>query len=378
MAEATDFLGTTQVGSHALAHQFAKSGADVCWIGTPLYPGTLLKKDVDVHTARRIDVWKQGGAKAAEHIIEYYPMTLLPVVDRPLFRSRFAARRTLRATAPRLATVLRTHGFSSPDVLWLSNSRFSHALPPLVRARVSACRISDDWEHFGHVPPSLIALHDAMVDATDIVFVTSRRLQEKLAARRPDAIYLPNAVADFFFSPAGSEPAMLAKFARPRIVFVGKLDAWVDFDAIALVAERFPRASVLVVGPGSAARRAYPANVHFTGPFPYRDLPALLASCDVGLVPFVRNELTRAVSPLKLFEYLACGLPAVATRLDEIEASRAPALLCDRAGEFPDAVGSILEGGGTEPATLIAFARENTWSKRFDVVRTALQSRGGM
>jgi glycosyltransferase involved in cell wall biosynthesis len=305
-------------------------------------------------------------------------MTCFPVVDRPFFRSGFAARRTLRVTIPRLERVLAKLEFSTPDVLWLSNSRFSHALPALVRARVTACRISDDWGHFGNVPPSLIALHDAMVDSADMVFVTSRRLQEKIAHRRPDAVYLPNAVADFFFAPAGPEPPMLAKFPRPRIVFVGKLDAWVDYDVIAHVGERFPRASVLVVGPGQAATRAYPGNVHFTGPFPYGELPALLLACDVGLVPFVRNELTRAVSPLKLFEYLACGLPSVATRLDEIEASHAPAALCDTAAEFADAVAAILQHEDADRAARIDFARENTWSKRFEVVRAALHRRGVM
>jgi glycosyltransferase involved in cell wall biosynthesis len=145
------------------------------------------------------------------------------------------------------------------------------------------------------------------------------------------------------------------------------------------VGEKFPAASVLVVGPGEAATRDYPGNVHFTGAFPYRELPALLGACDVGLVPFVRNELTRAVSPLKLFEYLACGLPTAATRLDEIEASRAPVVMCESADDFPDAVQSLLDGRGpADRGALIAFARQNTWSSRFDVVREQLRARGVM
>jgi glycosyltransferase involved in cell wall biosynthesis len=376
MSEATDFLAATQVGSHALAREFARGGAEVCWVGTPLYPWNAWRAS-DASTRRRIQVWKRGGAAAGDGVTEYYPMTWLPVVDRPVFRSRAAAARTLKATVPPLAKVLRARGFAEPDVLWLSNSRFSHALPALVNARVRACRISDDWEHFGHLPASLIALHDEMVDASDVVFVTSLRLKEKLATRRPDAVYLPNAVADFFFSTPREVPAMMAAFPRPRIVFVGKLDAWVDFDAIARVGETFREASVLVVGPGRPAARAYPSNVHFTGAFPYRELPSLLSSCDVGLVPFLRNDLTRAVSPLKLFEYLACGLPSVATRLDEIEASRAPVVLCDGAADFPDAVASILHAGSPlRRGEMVAFARENTWSKRFDVVREVLRARG--
>ena len=375
MAEATDYRAPVQVGSHALARQFTSHHAEVMWVGTPIYPHTLARQ-ADPLTRRRINVWRSGGT-TLEGVTEYYPFTLLPVMNRPLLRSARVAGNTLRATIPPVRRVIQRHGFAEPDLLWLSNSRFSHALPALVRARVSACRISDDWEHFGNVPPVLVRLHDRMVDETDVVFVTSKRLQEKIQQRRPDAVYLPNAVADFFFSDPGPEPAMLSAFPRPRIIFVGKLDAWVDFDAIARVAGAFPRASVLVVGPGTRAVRNYPENVHFTGAFPYRDLPSLLAACDVGLVPFVRNELTQAVSPLKLFEYLACGLPTVATRLHEIEASRAPARLCDRGDEFPAAVAAVLEGG-TDRQSLVDFARENTWSRRFETVRHELHKRGVM
>jgi glycosyltransferase involved in cell wall biosynthesis len=373
MAEATDFHGTTQVGSHAIAREFARHGAEVCWLGTPL----MMRGSKDEQELRRLEVWRKGGARVEERITEYYPRTFLPVVDKPFLRSRFSAVRTLQATSPPIGGVLKRLGFAQPDLLWLSNSRFSHALPRVVRARVSACRISDDWEHFGTVPPALIALHDEMVDATDLVFVTSRRLQQKLAARRPDAVYLPNAVADFFFDRPAAEPTMLAAFPRPRVVFVGKLDAWVDYDAIARVAERNPDASVLVVGPGTPAAGSYPANVHFTGPFPYRELPWLLNFCDVGLVPFVKSELTHAVSPLKLYEYLACGLATVATRLDEIQASNPPVTLCDTADEMAAAVTAQLFDTGSR-GMRIAYARENTWSKRFEVIHDALRARGVM
>jgi glycosyltransferase involved in cell wall biosynthesis len=211
-----------------------------------------------------------------------------------------------------------------------------------------------------------------MVDGVDAVFVTSRRLHHKLRVRRPDAVYLPNGVADIFFQPSAVEPAVLARFAHPRVVFVGALDAWVDFDTIARVGETRPRASVLVFGPGQPKHRAYPANVHFLGPYPYRDLPALLRHCDVGIVPFVANELTHAVSPLKLFEYLAAGLATVATRLDEIEASESPALLCDDADAFASAVASVADGDPDGRAARVAFAREHTWPKRFETVRKVL------
>jgi glycosyltransferase involved in cell wall biosynthesis len=372
MAEASDYRGTTQVGSHALAREFARHGARVFWMGTPLYPHSVISAARDPHTRRRFGVWRKNGASTGEGVTEYYPMTFLPVMDRPLLRSRFVAENTLRATVPPVARQLHAHGFASPDIVWLSNSRFSSPAWKMARAQKSACRLSDDWAHFGHVPQSLLELHEQMVDGVDTVFVTSRRLHDKLRTRRPDAIYLPNAVADFFFQESDVEPHVLTRFPRPRVVFVGALDAWVDFDLIARVGERVPGASLLVFGPGSPKARAYPHNVHFLGPHPYRDLPALLRHCDIGIVPFVKSELTHAVSPLKLFEYLATGLATVATRLDEIETSQSPAVLCDDADQFADAVSSLLDGDPAGRDSRIAFAERHTWSKRFETVRAVL------
>jgi len=373
MAEASDYQGATQVGSHALAREFIHYGARVFWMGTPLYPHSIVSAARDAHTRRRFAVWQGNGAESSDGVLEYYPLTLLPVMDRPLLRTRFVAANTLRATLPPVARLVHRKGFAAPDIVWLSNSRFSSPAWKMARARTSACRLSDDWAHFGHVPRSLLELHDEMVNGVDAVFVTSRRLQDKLRTRRPDAIYLPNGVADFFFGTHEAEPAALARFPHPRVVFVGALDAWVDFDCIARVAERAPRASVLVFGPGTPKSRPYPSNVHFLGPHPYRDLPALLRHCDVGIVPFVKNELTHAVSPLKLFEYLAAGLATVATRLDEIEASDSPAALCDDADQFADAVGAVLDGDPAGRERRIAFARRHTWSQRFEAVRSVLR-----
>ncbi len=372
MAEASDYRSPTQTGSHALAREFVRGGADVFWLGTPIYPQSITAAAHDPGTRRRVHVWRHDGVRTDDGVVEYYPLTFLPVVDRPFFRSRFTAENTLRATLPRVDTVVREHGFASADLVWLSNSRFSHPAWRMARARQSACRLSDDWAHFGRLPSSLLSLHDEMVDGVDAVFVTSRRLAHKLRARRPDAVYLPNGVSNIFFESPATEPSVLARFIRPRVVFVGALDAWVDFDIIARVGERIPRASVLVFGPGEPKRRAYPANVHFLGAYPYRDLPSLLCHCDVGIVPFVKNELTHAVSPLKLFEYLAAGLATVATRLDEIEAGESPALLCDDGDSFARAVASLLDGDPDGRAARVAFAREHTWPQRFATVRAVL------
>ena len=59
------------------------------------------------------------------------------------------------------------------------------------------------------------------------------------------------------------------------------------------------------------------ANVHYLGEKRYEELPRYLANFDAAVIPFLVNEITHAVSPLKLFEYMAGGKPVVSTGIFE-------------------------------------------------------------
>ena len=57
-------------------------------------------------------------------------------------------------------------------------------------------------------------------------------------------------------------------------------------------------------------------NVHLLGVRSYREIsPSVLRAADAGLIPYARNELTESIFPMKVYEYLAAGLPVLATPL---------------------------------------------------------------
>jgi glycosyltransferase involved in cell wall biosynthesis len=64
-------------------------------------------------------------------------------------------------------------------------------------------------------------------------------------------------------------------------------------------------------------------GVVFTGALPHAELPASLVSADIGVAPFdpTRHgplQLAFYWSPLKIFEYMAAGLPVVAPALPRL------------------------------------------------------------
>ena len=60
-------------------------------------------------------------------------------------------------------------------------------------------------------------------------------------------------------------------------------------------------------------------HVHFHAPVPWNQLPETLAKMDVGIVANRSNIATELMLPLKLIDYIALNIPAIAPRLRTIE-----------------------------------------------------------
>ena len=134
------------------------------------------------------------------------------------------------------------------------------------------------------------------------------------------------------FHPDRRQASLRAEWGLPEgalaVVFAGSFRPWhgvhVLEEAARLLARRPDIFFVLAGGAEAAPARGYRGRR--LGPLPYLSMPALLASCDVGVAPYDTRRLAQLElgfywSPLKIFEYMASGLPTITidrTPLDEI------------------------------------------------------------
>ncbi len=106
----------------------------------------------------------------------------------------------------------------------------------------------------------------------------------------------------------------------PRIGYLGAIAPWFNFDYVEQLARAYPDWEVVLVGPvmlgvgDKVAALTDLPNVSHREPVAYENVPQLLREFTVGLIPFRYDALTRGVNPNKMYEYLAMGLPVVATR----------------------------------------------------------------
>jgi len=117
------------------------------------------------------------------------------------------------------------------------------------------------------------------------------------------------------------------------IGYVGTFASWHGIEelieASIKVSERFPRVRFLMVGPyftyaKELAQKRGVLNAYvFTGPIPYVDVPKYINAADILVAPYnpTKSELRRKYgigSPLKVFEYMACGKPVITTAIEPI------------------------------------------------------------
>jgi len=115
------------------------------------------------------------------------------------------------------------------------------------------------------------------------------------------------------------------------------------------------------------ARLKTRANVHFLGWRPYAQLPSYLRGIDVALLPQRINDYTRAMFPMKYFEYLAAGRPVVATPLPALAEFTA----LHRQANTPEAFMEEIESALTAPSIVPTdhpILQAHSWEARLDAM----------
>jgi teichuronic acid biosynthesis glycosyltransferase TuaH len=255
----------------------------------------------------------------------------------------------------RLAEIVNREFPSGVDAVIVDQPTFVSALDNLSR-RCLIYRGTD--VHFEPRQARAVRNIGAIADG---VVATSEVVLESILRRDPSipTLVLTNGVDfDQFSSPSPSE--------RSGAVYVGALDARFDWHAVQLLAEAFPEQTLRIAGPILADTPGLPSNVELLGRVPYEQVPELLASAKLGLLPLSTNESNAGRSPMKLFEYLAAGLFVVASETTTLRALSSPGVYLYSSDEGPAAAFSrALEQSGANTEG-IEVARERDWINNSD------------
>jgi glycosyltransferase involved in cell wall biosynthesis len=359
------FAAGLVVGAHQVARELARRGWQVALLSDPASLVHLVGAAWHPGARHRVRVAMHGPCTAGG-LVALTPFALLPLARDLGAGSSTILRVWPWLSLPNVPSFLTRHGLRDVDLL-MFDSPISACLRSWLRARRTVLRLFDDTTDEPPWPAALTDQARALARAADLVTITAPALAERAAALGARRVHLmPNGADVEHFARPTAEPEDLVSVPRPRVVYVGALAPWVNFELMNNVAARMPNASFVWIGPGPTDAIARRPNVRVLGARSYESLPGYLQHCDVAVIPFDRDRhrrLVDSVHPLKLYDYLAAGLPVVATPWTELIRIAAPVRFADQPEAFAEAIADAIRGGRIDARAFLAGA---TWAARVD------------
>jgi len=207
-------------------------------------------------------------------------------------------------------------------------------------------------------------------DQADVIFTVANELRERFG-HQPKVHWIPNGVDYDHWQTRQPLPDDLKDIPAPIIGYVGVIQSRIDVKLVKQIADLNPDKSFVFVG------NVYPEfdsnqlekcpNVHFLGQKTYAELPAYVNHFHVCIIPHKVDQFTRSMNPLKLYEYLACGLPVISTPVSGMSIFGDLVKVAKDAESFSQEIDQALNDD-YEHSRLQrkAAVRSHTWTQRVD------------
>ncbi|MBD3169046.1 MAG: glycosyltransferase, partial [candidate division Zixibacteria bacterium] len=234
--------------------------------------------------------------------------------------------------------------------------------------------VDEHSETIGYSDSAAATVHQWDLDLTknaDVVFVTAKGLYDDRKYLNENLFHSPNGVDVDHFSKALDDSTPLAtdiaSIPEPRIGFVGSLSDWIDYNLIAGIARNNPNCNVVLVGPLKRGLKPVEFegldNIHLLGKKTLDELPSYLKGFACGINPFKRVGISEKVNPLKVYEYLAAGLPVVSIDMPEVMPLSDVVYIARDDEQFLEGVNKVLSGKfAPDPEKLKIVLTRHDWN----------------
>ena len=272
--------------------------------------------------------------------------------------------------------------FSQPEMLDLA-----HEMPP---ARLSIYHVVDEYSAYsGHTSASRHRTEEReqeMMAKVDAVVVVSKKLYEAKCPYNPHTYLVPNGVDYEAYTSALTEaylPEDLCRIKKPRLGYSGLIGDRLHLTMLKGLAQENPHWSLVFLGEARVWQQAATwesllalPNVHYLGLVAVSQVPYYLKGFQVGLLPYALGRESENISPLKLYDYLAAGLPVASADIPAAREFSSYIHLANGARNFAEAIRAAL--ADTTPERRQArrsVAAQHTWEARVEQLSDRIQER---
>lgn len=224
----------------------------------------------------------------------------------------------------------------------------------------------------------LLKNYEIITKKADLIFTVSEELKNfyKKLNRDKDVHWIPNGVDYEHFNDERliNRKNELSNFDRPIIGYLGTIESRLDFDLIAKIAKAHKDKEIVLCGPvWPIVKREIKQklnkfkNVHMFGRINFDDAPGYVNKFNVAIIPHKLNAFVQSMNPMKMYDYLACGKPIVATNGAGLNMFKDQIYFADDHEKFISAIDRAIKDDSAEKQNeRRAAVKPHSWKSRAD------------
>jgi glycosyltransferase involved in cell wall biosynthesis len=290
-----------------------------------------------------------------------------------------------------LRYVLRRLGMEQPIVCFSMPAMIS-LCNDIPSARLQLYHVMDEYSGYRlRVGESRLRLQrneEKMLAMVDIVLVVSEKLYDSKSPLNPHTCIIPNGVDYVSYERSLADavlPENLRDIPEPRLGYIGLVGEKVDVGMLKQLAETHPEWSLVVLGIVNLDKQADTwralhalPNVHLLEPVPAPQVPDYVKGFQVGLMPYVLDRQVQSSSPLKMYDYMAAGIPIASIDMPPARPFESLIYLADGPQDFERAVVAALADVSSERREARRqLAKQHSWDARVEQLLDVVGARLG-
>lgn len=213
-----------------------------------------------------------------------------------------------------------------------------------------------------------------LLNRCNFVFCSSDYLRNKVCLRSNydsnrvvivnNAIELPSVNNDAEVPHTVSEIMNRLKQYKKTLLYIGTIEKWFDYDLMIKVLDQCKEYHLVLIGPSKYQIPKHD-RVHHLGVVQHKDIFEIMREATVLVMPFIVNELIKAVNPVKLYEYIYSGRPVIAAKYGETLKFEDYVFLYESESDFVKYITDLdLSHYDDYNKESLEFVQNNTWKAR--------------
>lgn len=207
------------------------------------------------------------------------------------------------------------------DIIILTSPLQYQYIPEHLRSQstiIYECMDNMPYFYTGLLRERMLQEEKKTLSLADAVITSSDKLKMELKLRAINKSVAIRTVYNALDKDAFSKKPRKIELQEPNMIYIGTIGEWLEWDILQRFAEEHPEYTIYLVGPNQTKKRMS-ANIVCLGAVSHDQVLDYVYSGNIMLLPFKVNELTAAVDPVKLYEYLSMNKTIISAYWPELD-----------------------------------------------------------